>query len=354
LSRKNNNQSQHFLALNGPRDVTIRASMLHIYDGDSSAGTARNANLPGQHLAWREALICGPAPNNLSEAEFLEVRAQHLSSAYGGDLNQVRGELRAQHDALASFRDHEEVVLWFEHDLFCQVHLLYLLNWFGQHELSNTKLSLICIGEFPGVQAFRGLGQLNEEQLASLFPQREAVNAAQLKLATRAWQAYSSTDPLNLVTLRDSDTSALPFLHRAVASHLQRFPWTGTGLGRIESTALQLVADGHHIFKKLFPAFSRRESEYGLGDAQLYRALKRMTDAPTPVLKQNDQTESTDAAGILLSSFELTEDGREVLAGAQDFVAQNGIDQWLGGVHLLGPEAAWRWDHETEQLLVSV
>src|ERR1043165_9417066 len=151
--------------------------MLQIFDGDSSAGTARNANLPGQLLAWREALICGPAPNNLSEAEFLEVRAQHLSSAYGADLNQVRGGLRAQHDALASFRDHEEVVLWFEHDLFCQVHLVYLLNWFAQRELGETKLSLICIGEFPGVPSFAGLGQLNEKQLASLLPERLNVTA---------------------------------------------------------------------------------------------------------------------------------------------------------------------------------
>ena len=327
--------------------------MLQIYDGDSSAGTARSANLPGQHLAWREALICGPAPNNLSEAEFLEVRAQHLSSAYGAGLNRVRGELRAQHDAIASFRDHEEVVLWFEHDLFCQVHLMYLLNWFAQHELGKTKLGLICIDRFPGVELFRGLGQLNEEQLASLFPQREEVTAAQLELATRAWAAYSSTDALNLVKLRDSDTSALPFLHRAVVSHLQRFPWTGTGLGRIESVALQLVADGHHIFKKLFPAFSRRESAYGLGDAQVYLSLKRLADAPTPLLKRNGG-HSADPAAMLLSSFELTDDGREVLAGAQDFVVQNGIDMWLGGVRLLGPEAQWRWDEDTQQLLVSV
>jgi len=79
-----------------------------------------------------------------------------------------------------------------------------------------------------------------------------------------------------------------------------------------------------------------------------------MADAPTPLLKQSDRAEPTDAAGMLLSSFELTDDGREVLAGAQDFVVENGIDQWLGGVHLLGPEAAWRWDYETEQLLASL
>ena len=36
--------------------------------------------------------------------------------------------------------------------------------------------------------------------------------------------------------------------------------------------------------------------------------------------------------------------GREVLAGQDDWVRIRGIDRWLGGVHLHGPEAAWRWD----------
>jgi hypothetical protein len=33
-----------------------------------------------------------------------------------------------------------------------------------------------------------------------------------------------------------------------------------------------------------------------------------------------------------------------VLAGEADHVRLNGIDRWLGGVHLEGDEAAWRWD----------
>jgi hypothetical protein len=328
--------------------------MLHIHNGDSSAGTARKADIPGEHLAWREALVCGPAPGDLSETGLLEVRAQHLATAYGVNLDKARGELRDQHDRLTSFRDHEEVVLWFEHDLFCQINLIYLLNWFAQREPGRTRLSLICIGEFPGVQLFHGLGQLSEEQLASLLPQREEITSAQLDLATRAWQAYSSSEAGGLMTLREADTSALPFLHRAVVSHLQRFPWTRTGLGRVESTALKLVANGHQNFKTLFPAFVRLEHEYGFGDAQVYLALKRMADAPSPLLTIKGGNSTMDPAAMLLSSFELTDDGREVLAGSQDFVVQNGIDKWLGGVHLLGPEAQWRWDEDTQQLLVSL
>ena len=94
------------------------------------------------------------------------------------------------HDALATFSEHDEVVLWFEQDLFCQVHLTYLLNWFASRGLGYTRLTLICVDEFPGVQIFHGLGQLNENQLLSLFPQRRETTKQQLELASTAWQAY--------------------------------------------------------------------------------------------------------------------------------------------------------------------
>jgi hypothetical protein len=64
----------------------------------------------------------------------------------------------------------------------------------------------------------------------------------------------------------------------------------------------------------------------------------------------------TDVAnwGIFLSTFEITERGQAVIAGAEDSVARNGIDLWLGGIHLQGKESAWRWDEESRQLLVSL
>jgi hypothetical protein len=40
----------------------------------------------------------------------------------------------------------------------------------------------------------------------------------------------------------------------------------------------------------------------------------------------------------------LTDAGRAVLEGREDRVRLNGIDRWLGGVHLQGNESEWRWD----------
>ena len=330
--------------------------MLHIHNGDSAADTARNSGIPGEHLAWREALVCGPAPGGLSEDKFRAVRARHLADAYGVNIERCERKLREQEETLARFSDHEEVVLWFEHDLFCQVQLIYLLDWFARRELGKTRLSLICIGEFRGVPTFHGLGQLNEEQLKSLFTQRIEVTSSQLDLGSKAWQAYSSPDAANLVSLLDSDLSALPFLKSALDKHLRRFPSTHNGLGRIGNVGLELVAKGCRNFKSLFPAFARLEPGYGFGDAQFYLELKRLADASTPLLtcSGGGSRAPMDPAQMLLSSFEITEHGKAALNGNEDFVIRNGIDIWLGGVHLNGKEAAWRWEELGQVLLVSL
>jgi len=90
--------------------------MLNIHNGDSAADTAKKSDIPGEHLAWREALVCGPTPGDLSQDEFRQARAQHLADAYGANLQKTVQELRAQEETLAGFSDHEEVVLWFEPD----------------------------------------------------------------------------------------------------------------------------------------------------------------------------------------------------------------------------------------------
>lgn len=329
-------------------------TMLHIHNGDSSAATARSAQIPGEHLAWREALVCGPAPEGLPLEEFIEVRAAHLAEAYKLPVEKCAAELSAMHDALARFADHEEIVLWFEHDLFCQVHLIYLLNWFTGRTLQATKLSMISIDQFPGVTSFHGLGELNEEQLLSLWPQRKEISAAELELGAKAWEAYASPNALKLISLLRTDLSALPFLRSALLKHVERFPSIRNGLGRVENACLSLIAAGQHKFKKLFPAFSRREPQYGFGDAQVYLTMRRLTDAGAPLLTQSDGGDSrTDSARILVSSFEITERGVAAIAGEEDFVANNGIDLWLGGIHLQGRESGWRWDEDHRELLVS-
>ena len=324
--------------------------MLHIHNGDSSGDTAKKSALPGEHLVWREALICGPTPQGVSGEDWRKLRAKHLAESYGDVSKQYEEDLREQDQALAKFRDHEEVVLWFEHDLFCQLHLVYLLDRFSRQEMGDTRLSLICVGTFPGMADFRGLGELDVEQLTSLFPSRHAVTEEETQLAQRAWAAYCASDPSQIVTLLAEDTSALPFLGPALRKHLARFPSIENGLGQIENRALESIAGGTSEFGPLFQDFGKAEPSYGLGDGQFWLSLRHLAEASQPLVTIANGNGALPPS-FPKASFALTERGRAVLRGEEDFIALNGIDAWLGGVHLEGKEALWRWDHKRAELI---
>ena len=312
--------------------------------------------MPGEHFAWREALIEGPTPAGITGDEWRTLRARHLTEFYGVDPVKTERELRVQEEKLASHPKHDEVVLWFEHDLFCQTNLIYLLNWFAESNQGNTKLSLICIGEFPGLPNFRGLGELSVEQLASLFDSRHEVSNAEKTLASTAWEAYCSTDPTAIQTLMESDTSALPFLTPALQLHLERFPFVSNGVGRIENRALELIHDGVRSFVDLFPRFGDAEPAYGLGDAQFWNTLRRMSEAEEPLLNirnGNASDAKLTSENVHQMTFEITEAGDAVFNAQADFVEMNGIDTWLGGVHLLGKDNVWRWDSQKKRLIQS-
>lgn len=329
--------------------------MLHIHNGDSTADTAKQTSLPGEHFAFRESLVTGPSPFGLSGSKWRSVRAAHLSASYGEDLNECEQSLLRQEEKLASFSDHEEVVLWFEHDLFCQLHLIYLLDWFSQCDLGNTKLSLICIGEFPGKEDFRGLGELNPEQLTSLFPARQPVTSAQLNLAASTWRAFRSPYATAIEHILRTDTSALPFLDAALRAQLERFPSTKNGLGLVENRALQRIAQGVDGFIHLFRSFVSLEPGYGFGDAQFWLALQRLVTASEPLLTISGiagEPEDLKLTPEIVSGarFQLTDFGESVRKGEADFVSRNGIDLWLGGVHLEDVNNLYRWNEETRAL----
>jgi hypothetical protein len=268
------------------------------------------------------------------------------------EFEECEQQLLQQEQELSAFSDHEEVVLWFEHDLFCQTILIYLLNWFNERDLNNTRLSLVCIGEFPGRANFRGLGELSAGELASLFPDRRPVTSAQLKLGTSAWQAYSSPKPTDIEKLLQTDTSSLPFLRTSLLAQLRRFPALKNGLGIIENRSLKLIAGGARKFSDLFSQFGDAEPAYGLGDAQFWLALRRLTDIREPLLRISGRGHATTSLtpDIIEATFDITEQGKSVLAGEADFVNLNGIDQWLGGVHLSNDGNVWRWNEESQRI----
>lgn len=327
--------------------------MLHVLNGESTAESLKQSGLAGEQLVWKEALIWGPTPADLSLSEWCRFRADFLADANAKNAQQCFEDLMQQEAVLGKLSNHDEVVFWFEFDLFCQLNLIYVLNRLRGQDLSATKLNLICIGEFPGINDFRGLGQLTAEQLVSLFPERQRLTAAQIALAGRAWNACCSSNPQEIEVLLALDTTPLPFLRSALQLHLRRFPSVKNGLGHMEQMALECIAGGVNRFPELFRKWSAAEPGYGLGDTQLWDVLIRLAECQQPLLRvegNNGLSFSENYPHFSQLAFTLTETGHAILEGKYDLWEMQPQEFWLGGVPLVPPNPRWRWDEERQAL----
>ena len=322
---------------------------LHIVNGDSTAGTLRRSSLKGAVFSFADALTSGPALANVDKKTWRAIRASHLSTFYGVDLDECKQSLLQQELALESFSQHEEVILWFEQDLFCQINLLSLLDWFSRVERGRTRLSLINIGTFPGHPNFRGLGELNEQELSSLFPKRQPVTTTQLRLASAAWQAFCSPNPTRIERFLNCDTSEFTFLDCALTAHLRRFPSVKNGLGHVEETTVSMVQDGIQSFSDLFLRFGDIAPIYGFGDLQIWSTLISLSGGRRPLLRFETGEPLDPAHASPRAKFELTDEGYSVLAGTADYAKLNDVDLWLGGTHLTN-DLLWRWNEHTAKL----
>jgi hypothetical protein len=311
--------------------------VLHIRCGDDILGKLKDAGLPGEMIRWADALCQGPTPAGLKDDEWRRVRAQHARDFYGMPYDEGVEFLRKQDENLQRFRHHDEIVLWFEHDMFDQVVLIYLLDWFAQQDLEPRRLSLICPNQH--------LGNMDQEQLAQLYPTRQPVTAKQIDLSRRAWQAFRATDPRLIEELISGDTSALPFLRQALVRHLQEFPFVRNGLNQTEQNALEAIKSGIMEPKRLFQEIQRREESAWLGDSMFWPYLEQMAKGTDALLKIEGVGPWANAPTELSTRFiHITEQGRRVLSGEADWIGLKGIDRWIGGVHLQGKHVSWRWD----------
>jgi hypothetical protein len=83
--------------------------------------------------------------------------------------------------------------------------------------------------------------------------------------------------------------------------------------------------------------------------------LKRLAKARQPLVSVEPLSKmdaSFASSAKLQTRSRLTETGYQVMRGKVDFVELNGIDLWLGGVHLSAGTNLWRWDEKNEVLSV--
>jgi hypothetical protein len=298
---------------------------------------------------WADALHEGPVPAGLSDEQLLETRARYLAGPDLADYESAVAELTRWRAAIDNRDAYDELILWYEHDLFDQLNLIQILSRIGPTRAPRKLVSLICIGAFPGRQDFKGLGELTPEEIASLTDTRRPVSDQQFVLASRAWDAFRAPDPQSLEVLLRGDTSALEFLGAALRRHLEDFPSSIDGLSRTERRLMEIAHPGSVDVWAAFPRMHDLEDAFYIADLSFWRIVEGLAAASPPLVT----TDVKAAAPHQLprGTMSLTGTGRAVLRGEQDRVTRCGLDRWLGGVHLEGRGPMWRWDAAQERVV---
>jgi len=322
------------------------AAALHITNGDIAVGLLRRAGLAEHALAWADVLHEGPVPAGLDEARLRRVRAEFIAGADGVDAVAVRRRFEARDRTLAANRG-GEYVLWFEADLYDQLQIAQILAVLGKLGVAPGRVTLICIGEYPGIAHFGGLGELEPGQLPGLLDVATPLTAEALDLGAAAWAALRAADPGGLGEIAASRSPELRFLGEAFDRLSREYPSTRDGLSLTERRVLVATADGAATAGEVHARVGAREARPYLADLFCFRIVAGLARARTPLLAAEPSTEAVGAA----TRLRLTAAGLRVLQGDADHLAQSGIDRWIGGVHLAGPDSPWRWDEGTEGIV---
>jgi hypothetical protein len=308
--------------------------MLHVTNGDSAAERIRALQLGGHVLPWRDVLHEGPVPAPATLDSLRPLRARFLADDEASAVDVAR-DLEARDRRLGSGLREDEVVLWFEHDLYDQLQLLQILDWLAAHKgpPNTARITLAQSDDY--------LGMMEAAALRSLWERRVDVTDAQFTAARRAWAAFSAPDPQGIQGVFDT-MAVLRYVRPALLRHLEEFPAVETGLSRTERQILETLVVGSWPLKDLFTAAHHdREDPFFLGDTTFFDRLNTLAAGDSPLVGADGERAW------------LTDAGREALGGRLDRVETLGIDRWLGGVHLKGRRVPFRWNASARRIVTS-
>ena len=292
------------------------SSILHITNGDLTTNYLKKLNFSGDFITWREMLCEGKTTTDVGSENFWKNRFDFLNSSYKITKKKFIDFTLKEYRNLCNQKAQNEIILWFDYDLFSQINMLAVLSWLKRYRKGH-HISLVNSEKVEDSNTICTISNLNSEQIIQHFKNRIELKQDDLEYADYIWQLYCSDSPLRLESVYlQNTTSPFQYLNSVLASHLQRFPSIENGLNKVENTILKTANKHSSINKKQLVATLLKEQKlYGFG--KLHYFYKIDTLCP------------------LFSSFnpaELNKKGKEVLENQLNFYSQIRNDiSYLGG-----------------------
>jgi len=253
-------------------------NILHILNGDATLRGFEQTGLDGDVMVWREVLSEGPVEENITSGGFWRNRREWITEVFGEPVDDYQQKVLSELSKLDEA--YNEINIWFEFDLHCQVNLLGVMTYLKQMtDLSAPAIYLICPSGYPGKANFRGMGELNGEELEYLYDNiRVQLSGFDFILVAEVWNVYVIGDAERLAAYLNSTTfwGNLHSLKPAMEAQLKRLQVNEDGLNYITQKLLDIYNYGFHTKPEIYEKFWETEKIYGMSDKELDIYLQRL------------------------------------------------------------------------------
>lgn len=266
-------------------------SILHITNGDSFTNYFKELTINGTVITWREMLCEGRTLHTVGTEDFWKERFDFLHKNYKISKKTFIDYTLKEYRNLCKQKSQEQIVLWFESDLFCQINMLGVLSWLKTHR-KYAEVSVVSNPISLNSISSKGFCELSPDSVLELYENRIVLNQDDIEFADYAWQLYCSNNPIRIAQLSNYEDFNFPYLKKAFDLHLSRFPSLKNGLNVPEinllKTAQIKALDNEN---ELVSEVLKNQGNFGFGDSQYYKilhSLKPLFASLKPVkLKRN-------------------------------------------------------------------
>lgn len=239
----------------------------HVLNGDA---LKEKFKLEGQVIVARECLMEGPVKAS-SQEEFWKMRAGYLAESFKEVELLYFDEVKSEFEKLKDLKNISAINLWFDHDLFCQVNMWFIINFLADN---NIQLPVFRVMPPPIMfNVWSGFGNMKSHELQLCYDNRVKFFYEDIQLSLALWDAYCEGDNKTLRKLSPEFSPCYPLLLDAVEAHLDRFPLNN---GRPQKRLKEIMTSGVTDFNDIFKEFSKTEGVYGFGDVQIKHMLAMM------------------------------------------------------------------------------
>jgi hypothetical protein len=240
---------------------------IHVLNGDALAS---KFPLPGEVVVCRECMVVGPKSAPSIDGLWKQ-RAEFIADSFETSHQDYYQQVTQQFQKLLDADPSSPMNLWFEHDLFCQANLWFIVYFLGKANIQNT-LSIVLPNDPP--DSWNGFGRLGPNELTECFTNRVLLQNDDRLLAEKLWDAFANDDLTTLAQLSKFQTAIFPRLKEVCKAHIDRF--ANGGLGRPHVRLREISQSGEKNFTSIFQQFAATEGVYGFGDVQVKKMLQEI------------------------------------------------------------------------------